>query len=689
MLRISFKRSVLKNLVALAAFLPIACTAFAQDPNSNLIEAARSHDLAKVRKLLSEGADPNRREKTGKTPLMEASAYGYTDTMRVLLENGAQVNAADAMGWTALFWAFFSRRTDSLHLLITKGADINAKDNENKSALFWAASSGDTGTVKTLLRSGAKVNAKDSHGWTPLMIAADLGQLEAVRVLVAKGADIQAKDKDGNTAMSLAEKYKYSEIVTLLQHTSSTTQQRSGDPSSKGSRAIAPASDETVPANVAKHSKTVATSPTPPPVNPVLSKSERLNETLLQAAESGDTAEVLRLIREGAGVNTVGITFGNTALIKAAGRGYTNTVRALLDKGAEVDARDNAGHTALIEAAFGGYTDTAELLLEKGASVNASDSEGWTPLFWATFSRRTGTVRLLLDKGANVNSRNKYQVTALIHAAYAGDSETVMVLLEHQAEVDAKDDMGKTALIEAAHQGHSDTARLLLQHGATVDLQAHDGTTAVSSATQQRHADIVAMLKNPPQRAVLEEGDEKSPSPTESLAGSATTSDPIATEMQTIQKKSRARAFYGLGLSMDFLEQLWPKMDQRAERAAATVLGDLRKVEAPEELIDMAQKTLLRLSYPTQESKEPIQPLIEELRNRLDTYCSSRPDDKFFYAAGSFTYELDQLGQDLEKPDAVDGSVENARRKLLMLANNFAARCAAIPECKNRGLSLL
>jgi ankyrin repeat protein len=689
MLRVSLELTKMKKLTALAASLCIAYFTFAQDLYPTLSDAARTHDLGEVRKLLAQGADPNKKEKNGRTPLMEAAACGYTDTIRVLLENGADVYATDMVGWTALFWAAFSRRTEAMRLLVAKGADINANDNEKKSALFWVASSGDTDTVKTLLEMGAKANAKDSHGWTPLMIAAYLGHLDTVRVLVEKGADVQVRDKDGNTAKSLAEKYKFNEIVVVLKSASRSPQKRITSTPSGSSPAIGSSSSAGAPAQGTKNSNAASIPATPPAATPALPKNEMLNERLLQAAESGDTTEVLNLIREGAGVNAVGATYGNTALMKAAARGYTNTVRALLEKGGEVDARDNAGRTALMEAAFGGYTDTAGLLLEKGANVNASDAEGWTPLFWAAFSRRSGTVRLLLEKGADVNAKNKHEDSPLIHAAYAGDTETVGVLLEHQVEVNAKDDMGRTALIEAARQGHTDIVRLLLENGASADLQARDGSAALALATQQRHTEIVALLKNPPQSAGPKGGAEKTSKPAEPPAGSVANPDLITGEMQRLQKKARTRAFYGLGLSMSFLEELWPKTDQEAERAAATVLGNLRKVGGPEDLIELAQRTSTRLSFPTEENKEPIQPLIVELRNRLDTYCLSQADGKFFYEAGSFTYELNLLGENLSKADHGNASIEDTRRTLLALANNFAARCATITECKERGLGYL
>ena len=184
MLRTSFEVTMPKALWALAVVLCLASPTLAQDLNTKLTDAARTRDTAEVRKLLAQGADPNTKDKNGRTPLMEAAAGGYTDTVRVLLENGADVNTTDLVGWNALFWAALSRRTDTLRALVAKGSDVNAKDNEKRTALFWAAYFGYTDTVRALLAKGARANARDSHGWTALMSAADLGHIDAADLAV-------------------------------------------------------------------------------------------------------------------------------------------------------------------------------------------------------------------------------------------------------------------------------------------------------------------------------------------------------------------------------------------------------------------------------------------------------------------------------------------------------------------------
>src|SRR5262249_34858014 len=87
-------------------------------------------------------------------------------------------------------------------------------------------------------------------------------------------------------------------------------------------------------------------------------------------------------------------------LAKAIRDGDLKAVRAQLDGGADVNARDADGNTPLLLAAVYAGPDCVELLLKKGADVNAENKLGATPLIRAATNYEK--AKLLIDAGADV-----------------------------------------------------------------------------------------------------------------------------------------------------------------------------------------------------------------------------------------------------------------------------------------------
>src|SRR6266480_2706658 len=630
-----------KPLWMLAAILCFSVSTRGQDLDAKLVDAAKARNTAEVQKLLGQGANANAKDKAGWTALLWAAYFGRTDTVRALLEKGADVNAKDNDGWTPLFWAAFSGRTDIVRALLEKGANVNATDDSGKTPLISAAVRGHTDTVRTLLEKGADVNAKSKAGRTALMSASDLGQLDTVRVLLEQGADVDAKDRKGVTALRLAEKYKYSSIIALLRRAPRVPPRKNAGTTTASVPTTSPA--------VAGPTST----PKPQPASSASTASQNSSRKLLDAAEAGDTAEVQSLLREGANANAKG-DYGNTALMGAAVRGHTESVRALLEKGADVNAKGNTGRTALMEAALEGYTDTVRTLLEKGADVNAKDNMGWTPLFWAAFSRRTDTVRALLEKGADVN---------------------------------AKDNMGRTALIEAARQGRTETVRALLEVGADVTTRDKEGETALSKAEKHNYSDVVALLKNP--AGILQSKKLRKPStntPDVSPAVTPSNLPPVATGDEGLEKEPAAQSFYRLGLNMRLIEVLWSQTGELAARCAVGLQQDLKKMAAPGDLIELANQVAIQLKLRTRERDSSVPVLIRELRVRLDKLCKAQTEGQFFCTAGAFTYDLTLFGEDVKDPGHAKVSVEDGRRKTLLVTSTLTAQCSASAGCKERAL---
>jgi ankyrin repeat protein len=84
------------------------------------------------------------------------------------------------------------------------------------------------------------------------------------------------------------------------------------------------------------------------------------------------------------------------------------------------------------------------MLLDKGADIEAKDKDGWTPLLYAAVTMHEAIVRMLLDKGADVEAKNEDGRTPLLYAAERGHEAVVRMLLDKGADIKAKDKDGWT-----------------------------------------------------------------------------------------------------------------------------------------------------------------------------------------------------------------------------------------------------
>ncbi|CAH0772952.1 unnamed protein product [Bemisia tabaci] len=189
----------------------------------------------------------------------------------------------------------------------------------------------------------------------------------------------------------------------------------------------------------------------------------------------------------------------------ATWRGQEVLFRTILENGeCEINGPSELGRTALHLAAINGSTSLVKALLEKGAEVNVYDLDGASPLHYAC-RHSAKLVQLLLDEGAEVNdeSRDKSQdvecrETPLMIAARNGKPEMVQMLLKRGAAVHIKNRRGETALYctmdvkvqelllhsgadpnsagkrsisNAFWYGSSESIKILLDYGAQVDLR--------------------------------------------------------------------------------------------------------------------------------------------------------------------------------------------------------------------------
>ena len=360
-----------------------------------------------VETLLRAGADPNAAMPTGETPLMKASRTGNPETVKLLLAAGADVNARESrQGQTALMWAAAQRHAGVVRALIAGGADVKVNTNRGFSALFFAARAGDQESVRALVGAGADVNeavtgdtrpgvttryqnigaidaAKSSAaGMTPLLIASANGHEELSLYLLDQGADPNAADPNGMTAMHYAIQKGASHIAAVqLDSLDAMAYMFRPNMVKLVEALLARGADPN--ARISKPMR-LAHSNTP--------RFSMLGATpFLLAAGSYDSSLMRLLVEHGADPKQ-GTAAKITPMMVAAGLGRyqdfnpgdepnaLEAVKTALELGGDVNAVGENGYTALHGAAYVGAKSIIQFLVEKGADMQARDNFDQTPL---------------------------------------------------------------------------------------------------------------------------------------------------------------------------------------------------------------------------------------------------------------------------------------------------------------------
>ena len=241
---------------------------------------------------------------------------------------------------------------------------------------------------------------------------------------------------------------------------------------------------------------------------------------LMLAAYAFDSELVQQLIDQGADVNQRDLN-GKTPLIITRSPKVT---QILLDNGADIDAQDKYGWTALIDASKAGFKDTVKVLVDAGANLNLQSNHdlgyygfvhshgeetnkrgqrmvyheaGQSALMEASRRGHTEVVRILVDAGASVNLKGGLKLkemdpsqgwTALGLAAARGNTDIVEILLDAGVTADDKEN----ALMNASTYGHDDTVTTLLQKGNIESEQVKVGALLIAS--EHGHTSAIKVL---------------------------------------------------------------------------------------------------------------------------------------------------------------------------------------------------
>ena len=131
---------------------------------------------------------------------------------------------------------------------------------------------------------------------------------------------------------------------------------------------------------------------------------------------------------------------------------------SMIEKGGRmmqnVNTKDRHGHTPLMEAAKVGDIETVKDLVKRGADLEAKSEKGKTALHYAAANGHVVVVTLLLEQGATVDARDRDWRTPLMLAAIYGCNHTIQSLVNSGADVNARTLVGNTAMVYAENNNH-------------------------------------------------------------------------------------------------------------------------------------------------------------------------------------------------------------------------------------------
>ena len=165
-------------------------------------------------------------------------------------------------------------------------------------------------------------------------------------------------------------------------------------------------------------------------------------------------------------------------------------IEAFLQAGYDVNKKDSFGFTALFYAVKCPI-DFILFLLDKGAQVNERSNAGEVPLMRAVTQNRIDVAHLFIHRGADVNSRNNDGHTPLMFAARHGHADIGRLLIERDANVDEVDNEGRSVADWARLNNHPEFMEMVAEAVEERRLNKKDSARVLE---EERHEAVVLKL---------------------------------------------------------------------------------------------------------------------------------------------------------------------------------------------------
>lgn len=203
-------------------------------------------------------------------------------------------------------------------------------------------------------------------------------------------------------------------------------------------------------------------------------------------------------------ITLVGCSYSSTdqnSINESTQNGQSKQAVSVMSKNIKQDLekRDASGATPLMRATRANDIPKAKALIEAGANVNAKDNIQDSPYLYAGARGHLEILNMTLAHGADLKSTNRYGGTALIPAAERGHLDTVKRLIQAGTEVDHVNNLGWTALLEAVILGngtekYQQIVQILIESGADVNFKDPKGVSTLQHARQRGYHEIERQL---------------------------------------------------------------------------------------------------------------------------------------------------------------------------------------------------
>ena len=299
----------------------------------------------------------------------------------------------------------------------------NKQKDQKKEAIFDAASNGHSTRLAKLLDDKDKMGVnmhRRSDRRTPLMCAAIEGQLECMQVLKNRGADPFEVDSSSRTVLHLAVAHNRPPSVQWLLN--------AFPPSTPNSAGFG-------------RRKSFA------PMTLLGDPSKLSGRSLIETSDKE----------------------GYRPLHVAAFRGHRDIAAILLDRKANIHAKNNWMRTPLFDAVLTGHLPMITLLLDRGAAYDQQDINLMTPLHWAAEKDHVDVIQLLFSRGASRARADSSGYLPIHRAAKHGNLAAVETFITGREDFSLKTQNGSSLLHVAVSANALSVAETLIKNNVDVN----------------------------------------------------------------------------------------------------------------------------------------------------------------------------------------------------------------------------